>query len=134
MPFITITYPPKYPLTASEKKWLEEWNDSIRPAPCVTAGMRGWAFSARDCRDSSCDYNRQLSPKYCPLASDYCDAAEFESRVAARLAYFEDGCTPCSKPKKCPFEKLDIIDCVPCRLKYVRLAVEAEMEAESVGR
>ena len=30
MPFITITYPPKYPLTESEKVWLEERKQYIQ--------------------------------------------------------------------------------------------------------
>lgn len=117
MPLITLPEP-KYPLTDSETEWLidREWTLAVMGSyscgPC----------QYRDKDDLLCIFRK--CPKF---EVNYKDAAEFEARVVAKLAFFEDGCTPCSKPKKCPFDALDIIECVPCRLKYARLAVEEEM-------
>jgi hypothetical protein len=121
MPFISITYPPKYPLTDSEKKWLEGKSEADCPAPCVRTGKRG-LFDMRYCL-KACEGNRASSPKYCPIASDFRDAAEFEARVAAKLTsgtswyFYDENCHLQVSLKKNRF----------LRLKHARLAVEEEM-------
>jgi radical SAM protein with 4Fe4S-binding SPASM domain len=62
------------------------------------------------------------------LHSDWKDAAEFEARVAAKLAFAVHDCGDCDIVMTCQN------DCQWERLKHARLAVEAEMEAESAGR
>ena len=80
MPFITVTYPPKYPLTESEKKWLEERK----------------RFSKREFNSYYvCAYCEKFTPDrlchsaLCPIDVAHVvhrDVAEFEARVAANLA------------------------------------------------
>ena len=67
---------------------------------------------------------------YCPTCTkkyDYIDAAEFEARVSATLAYSED----CYITDDCVF--FGEGTCAWCKLKDARLAVEAEMIAEGKG-
>lgn len=61
------------------------------------------------------------------LRPDYQDAAEFEARVAAKLAagWKVSEHLPCSKTKCSEF------DCASCRLKIARFLVEEEMDADS---
>ena len=66
------------------------------------------------------------------MADEYRDAAEFEARVAARLAelcWVMSGLPfPC---KACPARKYCMKITMPCKavfLKYARLAVEEEMD------
>lgn len=120
MPFITITYPPKYPLTESEKKWLDE-----RARRCAYFCIH----SSDGRRDFPC-LDWWHSPNNCPLegAQDFRDVAAFEARVAARLAW--ENC-PCKRPRFFECAKItarDRKDVVRCRLKHARLAVEEEMQ------
>ena len=118
MPFITVTYPPKYPLTESEKKWLEERKDKgeynfyycqyCNKIPSIVTG----GLCAGPC------------PMY-PGGFEYEDCAEFEARVAARLTRSHDELTACDGfDATCHSETLT---CWECRLKHARLAVEEEM-------
>lgn len=64
---------------------------------------------------------------------NFFDAAEFEARVAAKLALTFGGPQPCERGeiKHCPYESNGmraVITCKWCRLKQARLAVEEEME------
>lgn len=112
MPFITVTYPPKYPLTESEKKWLEKrekWNSKSGYY------LTPWAFP-----------NKTLYrvTEY----ADYRDAAEFEARVALLLAQKYGAWEPCYH-SHCTEGADTVADCMECRLKHARLAVEQEMDA-----
>jgi hypothetical protein len=114
MPFITVTYPPKYPLTESEKKWLE-----VREKRNFQTGyyLSPWAFPKK-------------TLYWVTEVSDTYDAAEFEARVSARLTgeppYAFGFCQLC-KYNSHGCQKLRI-PLKQCRLKHARLAVEAEME------
>lgn len=57
----------------------------------------------------------------CPLVSDYRDAAEFEARVAAKLA------ADCHDCGRCKIVDLCNGICKQERLKYARIEVEEEM-------
>lgn len=115
MPFITITYPPNYPLTESEKKWLERREDR-----CSETGyyISPWDFPGKSL------FGITERP-------NYKDAAEFEARVVAKLT--ESACLTCpeNKPGGCPTRKIvahgrEHVE--TCRLKHARLAVEEEMK------
>lgn len=76
----------------------------------------------------------------CPTAlslGDFRDAAEFEARVAAKLALTYDGPEPCERNeevKHCPWAKRVVegkMTCKFCRLKHARLVVEREMDEVS---
>lgn len=89
-------------LTEAEKKWLEKRKPPTKQPYKTTADDNFCRYCAR--------YNTHCTPwfrdvAYCPTdqGGDFKDAAEFESRMVAKLAFFEDGCTPCSKTKRCPF-------------------------------
>lgn len=117
-------------LTETEKKWLGGKSDADYPAPCVRTGKRG-LFDMRYCL-RACEGDRASSPKYCPIASDYRDAAEFEARVALYMT--KGPCFQC-KDKPGPNATYCIRDwgregAEACRLKHTRLAVEQEMEKE----
>ena len=115
-------------LTEKEIAWLSYKSKSDYPAPCFRWGVRG-LLSMRYCLTSPCDYNRSDSPKFCPLASGYRDAAEFEARVAATIARGEFY-RPCHSVdvEKCAYPVEG--NCCVCHIKYARLAVEDEMEKE----
>lgn len=65
----------------------------------------------------------------CPKENEnFRDAAEFEARVAAKLANY-DYTDPCLGKRHCPYAGKGWT-CRRCNLKQARLAVEAEMEQE----
>ena len=71
---------------------------------------------------------------YCPLFPDWQDAAEFEARVAAKLANprwagcrHGDSCIEYGGDK----EDIWLWGCEWCRLKHARIEVEEEMDADS---
>jgi hypothetical protein len=72
------------------------------------------------------------SPNNCPLegAQDFRDVAEFEARVAARLATMicDRFCADILNNKVCCRGHDDRSSMYVCRLKRARLAVEQEME------
>ena len=104
-------------------EWLKGKSDTDYPAPCVRIGKRG-LFSMHYCL-KACDGNRAASPEYCPLASDFRDAAEFEARVNVILANGVESCEHCPAIGWCDFPA-----CEESRIKYARLVVEEEMELE----
>ena len=57
------------------------------------------------------------------------DAAEFEARVAAKLAAWETLPVPCMNDIFCNRSSLE---CASCRLKWARLTVEEEMDANRI--
>lgn len=100
-------------LGEAEKKWLEE---------------RTWPvwdyFSCRTCKGMHEPTMRCIFGR-CPIMTGYYkDAAEFEARVAAKLAFAVQDCGDCDHIENCND------DCERVRLKHARLAVEQEMEAE----
>lgn len=114
MPFITITYPPKYQLTESEKKWLHERKK-----------VKGWAFCLH------CTNGKKAFPcaiwckNLCPVdgALDFSDAAEFEARVSRCV-------TICSKLtiSDIPFECVKKQSIQELVLMAASLQVEQEMD------
>lgn len=108
-------------------EWLNGKSGADYPAPCVRTGRRG-LFTMFYCLTCPCDYNRAVSLEFCPLASDYRDAAEFEARVAAKLATYEYT-DPCNGKTRCPYAGKGW-SCRRCNLKHARLAVEEEMAME----
>lgn len=126
-------------LTQNENNWLKEREK--RPAPCNLEENWNWCLNI--CNGQSL----QFGPP-CPLVPDYRDAAEFEARVAAKSAggdgycpqedevYRSENNIRCAwdisgemREADYPEEEVEK-DCKWCSLKYVRIAVEAEMEAE----
>lgn len=112
-------------LTEAEKKWLEERKQLNYPAACTRFNPTKSNRTNGDCHPiCGLDYNwRDWECVLRPGKNDYKDAAEFEARVAnrlARLMYL----TPCVAGG-CTEHTLH---CTVCRLKYARLAVEEEMK------
>lgn len=126
-------------LTQNEKKWLEK-----RANYCARCrGHEGCPDFMKD----RCAVNRfphHIVKGLYSLAPDYRDTAEFEARVAEKMAGGEPFCPPPPSidPVKCAwdiwgesyekdFSEEDAIQfCRWCSLRAGRLAVEAEMEAE----
>ena len=108
-------------LTEADKKWLY----TRKNVDMVTD-----TYFCAFCQYMN-DEEEECIFRKCPIfEADYCDAAEFEARVAARLTgeppyafgfcqlckYNSHGCQKLRMPLK------------QCLLKHARLAVEAEME------
>lgn len=104
-------------LTEAEKKWLKQKENLDEVSEiCYTVG------SCEDCYAKESCY---LWP------NDYRDAAEFEARVAARMA--QSPCWSCPEKSKlsCPRGKSEANGrpkAEACRLKHARLTEEEEME------
>jgi hypothetical protein len=115
-------------LTEKDKAWLEK-----RKPPT----QKPWATTADDNFCRACKkYNIDCVPWFrntvdCPTdqGGHYRDAAEFEARVAAKLANY-DYTDPCLGKRHCPYAGKGWT-CSRCNLKQARLAVEAEMEKEN---
>lgn len=111
-------------LTEAEKKWLEERKK--RPLKfCHYCSLRNIDYHS--CGEFWDNHG------CCPVRTkkDWKDAAEFEARVAAKLA--QSPCWSCPEKSKlsCPRGKSDANGrpkAEACRLKHVRLAVEQEMD------
>lgn len=75
---------------------------------------------------------------YCPICTrkyDYMDAAEFEARVAEKLAtVICAGCEDFNKKNVCPLTIYQARGICECRMKHARLAVERAMIAEGKGQ
>lgn len=93
-------------LTDAEKQWLED-----RHAIQFATGN----FLHEPYLKNECD--------------DYRDAADFEARVARELTEPNGDYMPFCMPEDCDFH--DLKNCRACRLKFARLAAEAEMDAQS---
>ena len=115
-------------LTQNEKNWLEEREK--RSAPCSLNESWNWCLNI--CIGQTLPLRHP-----CPMVPDYRYAAEFEARVAAKLAIarmevnWDDDfscCPPETGERECSKKRLD---CQWCWLKNARLAVESEMEAEN---
>lgn len=119
-------------LSEAEKKWLED-----REQVEIANGL----YSCAHCQLFSNTYSVYTGyciGEYaeCPIVPNFRDAAEFEARVAMKLALTHDGPEPCERNeevKHCPWAKRVIegkMTCKFCRLKHARLVVEEEMEKE----
>lgn len=109
-------------LTESEREWVRENK------------TRNGCIYARRCRYTC------FEPPYCPVIptkNDLMEAAEFESRVAAKLTNIHFGTEDCAycgnhinMNEYCGECKTASSDkrCLACRLKYARLKVEEEMD------
>lgn len=116
-------------LTEADKKWLEE-----RKPPTV----KPWRTTADDNFCNHCkQYDIDCVPWFrntgdCPThrGGNYRDAAEFEARVAAKLATMtcDRFCPDVLNNKICRRGWADLRPMYTCRLKHARLEVEAEME------
>ncbi len=124
-------------LTDAELKWLEErQNICLRCRDlkyCRTGKKHG--YNTRNCRFWKITVLGPFSLAY--PNDNYKDAAEFEARVAAKLAIarmevnWDDDfscCPPETGERECSKKRLD---CQWCWLKNARLAVESDMEAEN---
>ena len=127
MPFISIPYPPKYPLTQHEREWLEERHGRE---------LRHGHFSCIHCEHFTlrCDpYTGHCdgSTEDCPFEINIRhlqDAAEFEALVAAHAVKLKAEELPCYPNKLCPFRAKQIGSCNACYLRHARLLAEATME------
>ena len=113
-------------LTEKERKWLEEREEKH--------------FICRYCththiEKTHCQYVPPFYNQWCYLFAENQDweyAAEFEARVAAKLASMDYEDVPCAHGMKifCPRPDKPKQDCGTwCLMREARLAVEAEMES-----
>lgn len=135
MPTITVSRPPKYPLTKSEKEWLERRRHNL--------SMFGGYFCP------SCPWIVIDDLMYCgrggetqcvvdtPHALMYKEAAEFEARVYEKAAE-HCWCLPewydCNRYRSNPEDQDECtphekygLDCTWCRRKAYTLEVEEEL-------
>ena len=113
-------------LTNSEREWLKrrQFFNGFYSGGCLT-----------------CSLNRTLCDKAdCPLHPDLEDALEFSERIAVKLADLvkysvrvcHHSCADCflCKTDKCHDDDPGNLTCEGTILKYARLAVEEEMNAD----
>lgn len=107
-------------LTDKERKWLENRNDV-----CFRCSKNKRTCS-QALRKICLDILFPIKDRTLMKEQDYCDAAEFEARVAERLAgawaIGEDMCFN----NHC--QLFDKDRCTACYLKNARIAVEQEMD------
>lgn len=96
-------------LSEAEEKWLED-RDAIQFA--------------------TGEYLCGLYPEM--LVDDFQDTAEFEARVAVKLAtVICSGCEDFNDKNVCPLATYQTTGIYECRMMHARLAVEAEMDGDS---
>ena len=126
MPFIQIPYPPKFPLTESERKWLKEREERFLSHGGYFCIYCQHFNPIPDPFDGHCEGIPEFGDcKTFPTNREWNDCAEFEACVALKLAgdtenYFEikNGARSPLRWKENMF----------MRLIYARLDVEKEME------
>ncbi|WP_300709673.1 hypothetical protein [uncultured Desulfovibrio sp.] len=114
-------------LTEAEERWLElrknlctlcEWN--LYDNPCVRYGRAGETGKCKG-----------FEPRNVG-SDDYRDAAEFEARVAEKLA--KSICVVCPENKngRCTTRQnyAQRADIEACRMRHARIAVEEEIDSE----
>ena len=111
-------------LSEKEKDWLERRKNIC--ARCSTS-YRGRPYFCGRWRYGKCI---DFDPKSCIDENvDFEDAAEFEARVAVKLAtVICSGCEDFNEKNVCPLAIYQTTGIYECRMKHARLAVEAEME------
>lgn len=109
-------------LTEAEKKWL----GNREFANAVNYG----AYSCPSCWWLNKELEECILRRCLRFDPDYQDAAEFEARVAAKLATMtcDRFCPAALNNRVCRRAWADRRPMYECRLKRARLAVEAEME------
>lgn len=116
-------------LTEAEIEWLER-----RGNACTRCGIKECCIRKGNNRVKKCDFFeiKSIGSKSGMLDENFSDAAEFEARVAEKLA--RDICFRCPDkyneicPKGIGYFRLKL-DIVSCGMKHARLAVEEEMES-----
>lgn len=104
-------------LTDSEREWLNSRRSDLVSPGAYFCGQ--------------CEVQCFTLEKPCPLqitGKNWRDAAEFEARVAKRLAFMavnRNEESPCNKREPC-----DPVSCYSCWIKTARLEVEEEMDAQ----
>ena len=117
-------------LTEDEKKWLEEREQVELRHGLYSCGHCKWHSDVFD------EYTGYCAAEFrdCPIMGNFREAAEFEARVAAKLAtVICAGCEDFNKKDVCPLAIYQAIGLYECRMKHARLAVEREMIAEGKG-
>ena len=114
-------------LSEQELEWLER-----RKNRCNRCARRGYCHfgNKHGFNTETCRFWEVINPKGEILVRNYFrESAEFEALVAVELAQNEHRFVPCYKSEiewnDCPHEGWD---CNQCRIKYARLAVEAEID------
>lgn len=111
-------------LSEAEKEWLERRKKN---------GKKYGSVFCPHCKQFSPEWDLYLGYCHnsidCALTEhDFRDAAEFEARVARELSDPTGGYIPLCMPDDCDFH--DRHNCRACRLKFARIAVEAEMDGK----
>ena len=125
MPLITLPEP-KYPLTESEKKWLKS-RQRLAIKSCRYCDYYSCESPCADWYDGECVFDFIDTSYY------YKDTAEFEARVAAKVAAMHWDCVGCPGDYVDDCSITDV-SCTETRLKHARIEVEEEMEGENVRR
>lgn len=116
-------------LSEAEKDWLER-----RKVLCTHCDLiaRGLCQVHNKTSCSHWDRFHCNNPvKRYKAVQDMQDAAEFEARVAVKLAtVICAGCEDFNKKNVCPLAIYQTTGIYECRMMHARLAVEAEMEAK----
>ena len=118
-------------LTDGERAWLKKKERILREGKVWGA----WCYA---CPNFGRDWAECYAHQYCPIFNSHealQDAAEFEARVAAKLALGCESQTPCNgcwraNWKFCNLRK-GYWDCADCFLKTARLIVEEEMDGNN---
>lgn len=112
-------------LTEAEIEWLRR-----RESLCERCGKKqtcGFPKAGNIVKCSCCWFEEKASGN-----DDYRDAAEFEARVAEKLA--KSICVVCPENKngRCPTRQnyAQRADIEACRMRHARIAVEKEMDSE----
>lgn len=117
-------------LTYAERKWLQE-RENVPLFQCE----KYCEYHVGKDSYFECTYSPALSQEWCKndaCNQDWKDAVEFEARVASLLAQKEGAWEPCFYTH-CPYGSvISAEECIQCRMKHARIAVEQEMEQEAL--
>ena len=121
-------------LTEAEKKWLER-----RKNLCNRCGFQkncSWRSQNIPCEKWGLFQVKAWGTKSGDVKHNFRDAAEFEARVAAKLAKSICFVCPDNKGGGCDTKnRAQNRACIEaCRLRHARLAVEAEIDDTAVER
>lgn len=117
-------------LDANTMQWLERRKIGMC-CRCENYADCQWIPQPRGHFQTAQCWRFKSSDGYCIDKNDYMDAAEFEARVAVKLAtVICAGCEDFNKKNVCPLAIYQARGIYECRMKHARLAVEREMIAE----
>lgn len=116
-------------LSEQEREWLER-----RKILCTHCDLISREICKGEKNKTSCqlwkDYHCNNPVKGYKAFQDMQDAAEFEARVAVKLAtVICAGCEDFNKKNICPLAIYQATGLYECRMMHARLAAEAEMDA-----